>query len=405
MQVDHGSGVPPQSSGASPVRSQGDGDLRLLRAAVEGGLDGMVVVSADGTMIASNHQFQQMWPIPPEIIASGSDDDALNSVLDKVVDPEGFLARVHELYAQPAGAGRDELLLRDGRVFDRYGAGLLDDDGTYLGWAWYFRDVTAERAAARESIAVGERFAQLATTLQESLLPPHLPDVPGIEVAARHLPAGSGGELVGDFYDVFQTDRSTWGVVMGDVCGKGVEAAKVTALARYTIRAAAIQHRSPRQVLALLNQAMLHQHPDSERFLTATYATLQQRRGGVSVRVSAAGHPPALVRTAAGEMKAVPTAGTILGVFADLDLLERKLTLNPGDALVLYTDGVLEARRDGEQYGEERLSRLIAGMPEGASASEIAALIEADVLAFGGAEPSDDTAVLVIRVPLPAATD
>ncbi len=85
---------------------------------------------------------------------------------------------------------------------------------------------------------------------------------------------------------------------MGDVCGKGVKAAMVTALARHTIRAAAIQHRSPRQVLALLNQAMIHQHPDSERFLTPTYATLQQRRGGVSVRISAAGHPPALVRTA-----------------------------------------------------------------------------------------------------------
>ncbi len=406
MQVDHGSAVPvpPQPSAPHPDRRRNDGDLRLLRAAVEGGLDGMVVVSADRTMIASNHQFQQMWPIPPDIIASGSDDDALDSVLDKVVDPDGFMARVRELYAQPTGSARDELLLRDGRVFDRYGTGLTDDDGRYLGWAWYFRDVTTERAAARESIAAGERFAQLATTLQESLLPPHIPDVPGIEVAARHLPAGSGGELVGDFYDVFQTDRSTWGVVMGDVCGKGVEAAKVTALARYTIRAAAIQHRSPRQVLALLNQAMIHQHPDSERFLTATYATLQQRRGRVSVRISAAGHPPALVRTAAGEVKAVPTAGSILGVFADTDLVERKLTLTPGDALVLYTDGVLEARRHGEQYGDERLSALVGGMPTEAGASEIAALIEADVLAFGGPEPADDTAVLVIRVPLPAIT-
>ncbi len=145
----------------------------------------MVVVSADGTMIASNHQFQRMWPIPPDIIASGSDDDALDSVLDKLIDPDAFMARVRELYAQPTGSARDELLLRDCRVFDRYCTGLTDDDGTYLSWAWYFHDVTAERAAARESITAGERFAQLATTLQESLLPPHLPDVPGIQVAAR----------------------------------------------------------------------------------------------------------------------------------------------------------------------------------------------------------------------------
>jgi len=374
-------------------------ELELLRAAVEGGLDGMVIVSRDGTMIATNHQFEQMWPIPNEIIASGSDDDALASVLDKLVDPEAFLARVRELYAQPSGSARDELLLRDGRIFDRYGTALSTEEGTYLGWAWYFRDVTAERAAAQERVAAGERFAALARTLQESLLPPHLPDVPGIEVAARHLPAGSGGELVGDFYDVFQTDRATWGVVMGDVCGKGVEAAKVTALARYTIRAAAIQHRSPRHVLGLLNQAMIHQHPESERFLTATYATLQQRRGAVSVRISAAGHPPALLRSATGEVQPLNTAGLILGVFSEAHLVERKVTLHPGDALILYTDGVLEARAGQELYGDHRLAALVAAIPAEADAARIAAAIESDVLDFGGPEPADDTAILVIRVP------
>ncbi len=384
-----------QRSKAGPVPA----DLELLRAAVEGGLDGMVVVSKDGTMIASNHQFEQMWPIPHEIIVSGSDDDALKSVLDKLVDPEAFLARVQELYAQPTGSARDELLLRDGRIFDRYGTALSTEAGTYLGWAWYFRDVTAERAAAHERIAAGERFAALARTLQETLLPPHLPDVPGIDVAARHLPAGKGGELVGDFYDVFQTDRATWGVVMGDVCGKGVEAAKVTALARHTIRTAAIQHRSPRQVLALLNRALIHQRPDTERFLTATYATLAHRRGAVSVRISAAGHPPALVRSANGEVRALDTAGLILGVFSEPDLLERRVTLRPGDALILYTDGVLEARAGWELYGEERLAALVAGVSARASAGQIAAAIEADVLDFGGPEPADDTAILVIRVP------
>ncbi len=376
-----------------------ESDTRLLRAAIEGGLDGMVVVSSDGTMIASNHQFEQMWPIPRHIIESGSDEAALQSVLDKLIDPDAFLARVKELYAQPNGSSRDELLLRDGRVFDRYGAALKDDAGNYLGWAWYFRDVTVERAAARASLEASERFAALARTLQDSLLPPHLPDVPGIEVAARHLPAGSGGELVGDFYDVFQTGRSSWGVVMGDVCGKGVEAAKITALARYTIRAAAIAHGSPRRVLELLNQAMLHQQPDSERFLTATYATLQQRRGGVTVRLSAGGHPPALLLSAAGVVTEITTPGLILGVFEDPQFTEQKTELRLGDALVLYTDGVLEARQDSEEYGDHRLRVLLEGLPLGSTAAEIAACLEADVLAFGGAAPSDDTAILVVRVP------
>jgi serine phosphatase RsbU (regulator of sigma subunit) len=393
--------LPRQRPGASLPQRDGDADaeLTLLRAAVEGGLDGMVVVSSDGRMIATNHQFQQMWPIPEEVIASGSDDLALQSVLDKLVDPEGFLARVRQLYADPTGSAREELLLRDGRVFDRYGTALRDDDGAYVGWAWYFRDVTAERAVARASSEASERFAALARTLQETLLPPHLPELPGIEVAARHLPAGRGGELVGDFYDVFQTGRATWGVVMGDVCGKGVEAAKVTALARYTIRAAAIEHRSPRQVLHLLNAAMRHQHPDSERFVTATYATLQQRKGGLTVRLSAAGHPPALLRRPGGVVEAVEAPGQFLGVFDDPVLVDKRRDLSHGDALVLYTDGVIEARRGREQYGEDRLRALLADLPDDSGAAEIARAVEQDVLTYGGPEPADDTAVLVLRVP------
>lgn len=390
--------LPPQPA-PTPTEAQVR-EAALLRAAVEGGLDGMVVVSSDGRMIASNHQFQQMWPIPPEVIASGSDEAALQSVLDKLVDPDGFLARVHELYADRTRSARDELILLDGRVFDRYGTALRDEEGDDVGWAWYFRDVTAERAAARASLEASERFAALARTLQETLLPPHLPEVPGIEVAARHLPAGRGGELVGDFYDVFQTGRSTWGVVMGDVCGKGVEAAKITALARYTLRAAAIEHRSPRQVLELLNVAMLHQQPDSERFITAVFATLQQRRGLVTVRLSSAGHPPALLRRPGGTVEPLDAPGQILGVFDAPGLVDRRRDLRPGDVLVLYTDGVLEARReDGEQYGDVRLQELLARLPDDAGAAAVAAAVEQEVLAFGGAEPADDTAVLVLRVP------
>ena len=134
-------------------------DHQLLRAAIEGGLDGLVVVSADGVMISSNEMFQQIWPIPPEIIASGDDDAALASVLDKLVDPDAFLDRVRGLYAQASGSSRDELLLLDGRVLDRYGAALRDPDGGYIGWAWYFRDVTAERAAAVDAERLGALIA------------------------------------------------------------------------------------------------------------------------------------------------------------------------------------------------------------------------------------------------------
>lgn len=134
-------------------------ELYLLRAAVEGGLDGMVVVSADSVIITFNRRFQEIWPIPPEVVAGGSDEAALASVLDKLLDPDAFLARVHELYERASGSSRDELLLLDGRVLDRYGTALHDDDGTYLGWAWYFRDVTAERAAAIDASRLGALVA------------------------------------------------------------------------------------------------------------------------------------------------------------------------------------------------------------------------------------------------------
>lgn len=394
-----GQDAPRRDGGGRETNSQDD--ALLLRVAVEAGLDGMVVVSPDGRMVSYNHQFVQMWPIPPEVVASGSDEAALESVLDKVVDPEAFIEQVRACYRDPSNAVRDEISLLDGRVFDRFGTPLTQH-GTYLGWAWYFRDVTAERRAAQEALESGERFAALARTLQESLLPPHLPSVPGLEVAARYLPAGNGSDVVGDFYDVFQTGTATWAVVIGDVCGKGVEAAKITALARYTVRAAAIGQRAPSGVLHLLNEAMLRQHPDSERFLTAAYVTLERLPAQVCATVSLGGHPKALLRRADGTLEEVGEPGMILGSFPQLTLTDTSVHLDPGDSLVLYTDGVIEARQAGTDrfYGEDRLHACLTGLTQHTevSAANIAARIEADVLAFSGDVLSDDTAILVVHV-------
>ncbi|HVF13278.1 MAG TPA: SpoIIE family protein phosphatase, partial [Acidimicrobiales bacterium] len=137
------------------------------------------------------------------------------------------------------------------------------------------RQAHAEAADLAALVAdLGERTAALARTLQQSLLPPMLPEVPGIEVAARYQPA-RGEEVVGDFYDVFKATRSSWCVVMGDVCGKGPDAATVTALAHYTIRAAASDNISPSRVLGRLNTALLQQRPGDERFLTVAMASLR----------------------------------------------------------------------------------------------------------------------------------
>ena len=233
--------------------------------------------------------------------------------------------------------------------------------------------------------------------MQESLLPPHLPDVPGLEIAASHLPGSSIVEVVGDFYDVFQTTSGGWALTIGDVCGKGVEAATVTAMARHTIRAAAVTRSSPAQVLMLLNEAMRRQHPDSERFVTATYLTITHGEGMVAVRLSLAGHPPALRRRADGSVDPFGEIGTVLGVLDDVELSDVDLVMEPGDSLVMYTDGVTEARRGREPFGEDRLKDLVSGLD--GSAGTIAARIEAEVVDFSEGHQSDDTAILVIRVP------
>ena len=142
-------------------------------------------------------------------------------------------------------------------------------------------------AAARESLLVSQA---LARSLQDSLLPPVLRPVPGLDVAASYQPAAGGTTVVGDFYDLFHVRGPWWSTVVGDVCGKGVEAAKVTALARYTLRADAAQHLSPAAVLLRLNAALLAQRQD-DRFLTAVYATFRLTPGGLAGRLCCAGHP------------------------------------------------------------------------------------------------------------------
>ncbi len=245
--------------------------------------------------------------------------------------------------------------------------------------------------------ALAVQTAAQAEVLRENLLPPPLPDVPGMQVAARYLPSSDGLGVLGDFYDMFPGARNRWDVVIGDVCGHGVDAAMLTALARYTIRALAIRDKTPAHVLGGLNAAMLAQRPDSERFLTAAYVMLFPAPGRVEALLASAGHMPALLRDSGGAVRAVGRHGLPLGLFERPDLHDTRLTLQQGDTLLLYTDGVTEARRGREQYGEERLRNLFADVGR-LGAYDLASAVEEDVLFFTGGPHIDDIAVLALRV-------
>ena len=241
--------------------------------------------------------------------------------------------------------------------------------------------------------------AYIARTLQDSLLPSELPDIPGIEAAARFRPTGEGNEVGGDFYDLFESGRRGWTVVMGDVCGKGPDAAAVTALARYTLRAAAMRERLPSRSLHILNEALLRQRHD-RRFCTVAYAYLEKSEDGARVACASGGHPLPLLVRVDGTVEPVGAPGTLLGVLPDPRFEDRSVTLGPGDALVFYTDGVIEARSSDGVDGmldEAGLALLLAACA-GLGADAIATRVEEAAFAASGGTPRDDIAVLVLRV-------
>jgi PAS domain S-box-containing protein len=242
----------------------------------------------------------------------------------------------------------------------------------------------------------GER-AYIARTLQQSLLPVELPDIPGVETAARFRPTGDGNEVGGDFYDVFETGDRGWTIVMGDVCGKGPDAAAVTALARYTLRAAAMRERLPSRSLSLLNEALLRQR-DDRRFCTVAYAYIEKLDYGARAGISSAGHPLPLLLRADGSVEAVGAPGTLLGMVPDPKLEDRAVTLEPGDALVFYTDGVIESRMSSNGVlDERRLAELVATCA-GRDPDGIASKVEEAAVMSQNGHPRDDIAVLVLRV-------
>jgi PAS domain S-box-containing protein len=261
----------------------------------------------------------------------------------------------------------------------------------------------AQELAHRAGVAIENarlytERSRIAHLLQVKLLPERLPEIPGARVAARYRAAGELNEVGGDFYDVFARSAAEWALVVGDVSGKGAEAAAITALARYTLRAAALEAGPPSVALRRLNQAMLA-HDDSSQFATVVLAyAAAGPDGGMEVRLSLGGHPPALVlRAQDASVEALGAFGTILGATADAELSDVAVALAPGDVLVLYTDGVTEAgsrRRPFGQAGLERLLLSLAGEPP----DVVVGAVEQAVVDAQPGEPRDDIAVVALSV-------
>jgi serine phosphatase RsbU (regulator of sigma subunit) len=245
---------------------------------------------------------------------------------------------------------------------------------------------------------------QLADTLQRSLLPSHLPAIRGVELAARYRPGGGAGLVGGDTYDVMPLPDGRWLVLIADVCGTGAEAAAVTALTRHTARAAASSAAEttagPAEVLRAVNTALLRAQTDGPlRFVTACCLVLSPGPDGVRATVGVAGHPLPVLAGPDGPRE-IGTPGHPLGISPDLDVPVVEVELPPGTTMVLYTDGVTEARDDtGAQFGDEGLLRVLGGLPGDAEATVEAVTAAVEERLRHSRYEADDLAVLALAVP------
>lgn len=304
--------------------------------------------------------------------------------------------------ADVAAPGRTELTLADAphdpgrRTFDVSHQLLSDATGRPAGELVVMREIT-QRVRDRDRLrrVLAER-SRVAAALQASMVPPVLPDVAGTELASRYEPAGDGSEVGGDFLDVFGLDPQTWAFVLGDVSGKGAEAAAVSAAARYTVRALADPDRRPAETAAEVNAKLLAQ-TDAERHCTLILGHLRPTDGGTSVTLTLAGHHPPLVLRATGEVDEVGILGTALALFDDPELHDTTIDLAPGDLLCAYTDGLVEARQGSEMFGPQRVAELLrrhGHLP----VDELAGLLWEAVRAFHGDQLQDDVAMLLVRM-------
>ena len=263
---------------------------------------------------------------------------------------------------------------------------------------------TAKRLADRAALALDnarlhEQQVHIASVLQHSLLPRSLPEIKGFEASSRFLAAGEAYEVGGDFYDVFRSGAGSWTAVIGDVCGKGPEAASLTALARYTVRTASSPDSSPSQVLRALHDSISSERADL-RFCTAALARIQPPSNGsgmAHLTVALGGHPLPLVLRKSGRVDSVGEPGTLLGALPPVVLADSEGDLAVGDSLVLYTDGVLDVGDRSRSATTRSGSPSELAKSAGKSADEIAESLAQAAIKRHGGEPRDDIAVLVLH--------
>jgi phosphoserine phosphatase RsbU/P len=360
---------------------------------------GYLSTSVDGTITRINTTLVEWLGIPRSELLGRRFPDLL-TVGGKIY---------HETHYAPLlrmqGSVREiavDFVTHDGRRLPTLINSVLqhNDAGEETGIRTAVFDASARRAYEDELLRARKRAEtaedearELSRVLQSTLIPPDLPTVPGLLMAAAYRPAGSGDEVGGDFYDAFQLSENSWGVAIGDVEGKGVRAAVVTSLARHTIREAAMRVTSPKDVLAVLNDVLYKN--DDAKICSAIFFRLQTIGDGtVDCVFSIGGHDlPTLLRRHEPVLK-VGALGRILGAFPEPRAFDSHIVLRPGEVLLTYTDGVSEGRRGAEFFGDQ-IPEFLKTLRGKSPPEAVSVLLDA-ATTFQGGSTSDDIAILAL---------
>ena len=376
--------------------------VRLLQS--DGSLRAVAIAHGDPEKVALAWEVERRFPVRPGADDSGpgrvvrtGETEVVNAIpraaLDAVPDPwqrEALTRLAPRAYVATPLSARGRRL------------GVLSLSRTEHTARFSAEDVElAEELGRRAGLSLDNarlytERTRIAHTLQARLLPERLPAIPGMELAARYRPVAGGSEVGGDFYDVVELDRGRWLAMVGDVCGKGVEAAALSGFARAAIGAIALRTSAVDEVLELANRAIRRQD-GTDLYATAVVATLCKEGNVVVATLGSAGHPPALVLRSTGEVEAVEAPGLMLGVEDALGVEPRTVRLRAGDVLVLHTDGITDGRVDGERFGEARLRATLAAAA-GRSAEQVVQVLGDAVEAWRPGAATDDEAILAVRV-------
>lgn len=323
---------------------------------------------------------------PTELLGDGPAVEEVERMLASVLLTGSPVVNVAVADGDPTMQGTREFLVNSFPVTDPGGEQVI-------GVGLTVADVTERNRSERYLEELLRDRDRVARALQESLLPPSLPEPERLGFSASYLPAGTGADLGGDFYDVFETVDNCWHVVMGDICGKGLAAATQIGLARHTVRAACIDHPDPGETLELLN-TVLYQQADADRFLTAAHIVVDLSHGTASCAVALGGHPPPLL-VRGGEVTELGRYGPLLGIHEEVEVPTDRVELCVGDLVVAYTDGLIEDRHG--RFGEAELRKLLAEAA-GAPPEEVVTALERRLAEERPGPPEDDVAIVAIRV-------